>query len=49
LKSIYLTLKTNFSWISDVKILISSSEKETLAGHILIDSLKETVGKINEK
>ncbi|MCX7988897.1 MAG: GerMN domain-containing protein [Thermodesulfovibrio sp.] len=43
LKSLYLTLKTNFIWISDVKILLSSSEKETLAGHILIDSLKESV------
>ncbi|MCX8033994.1 MAG: GerMN domain-containing protein [Thermodesulfovibrio sp.] len=43
LKSLYLTLKNNFIWISDVKILISSSEKETLAGHILIDSLKESV------
>lgn len=43
LKSLYLTMKTNFIWISDVKILISSSEKETLAGHILIDSLKESL------
>lgn len=43
LKSLYLTLKNNFIWISDVKILISSSEKETLSGHILINSLKESL------
>lgn len=41
LKSLYLTLKSNFIWISDVKILLSSSEKETLAGHIIVDSLKK--------
>lgn len=43
LKSLYLTLKTNFPWISDVKILVSSSEKETLSGHILINSLRESL------
>lgn len=43
LKSLYLTLKTNFIWISDVKILISSSERETLSGHILINSFKESL------
>lgn len=43
LKSLYLTLKTNFLWISDVKILVSSSERETLSGHILIHSLKESL------
>ncbi len=43
LKSLYLTLKTNFLWISDVKILVSSSEKETLSGHILINSLRESL------
>ncbi len=41
LKSLYLTLKSNFNWISDVKLLIGSSEKETLSGHVLINSLKE--------
>ncbi len=43
LKSLFLTLKINFIWISDVKILISSSERETLSGHILINSLNESL------
>lgn len=43
LKSLYLTLKTNFNWITDVKILISGEEKETLSGHVLIDSLRDSL------
>jgi len=43
IKGLYSTIKTNFNWITDVKILISNEEKETLSGHIPIESLKESV------
>lgn len=43
LKSLYFTIKNNFSWVTDVKILVSGSEKESLAGHILVDSLRESM------
>ncbi|MEN2985546.1 MAG: GerMN domain-containing protein [Thermodesulfovibrionaceae bacterium] len=36
LKSFYLTLKENFTWIKDVKILIDDKEVETLSGHIIV-------------
>ncbi len=42
IKSLYKTLKENFAWIKDIKILIESKEIETLSGHISIESsLKE--------
>ncbi|MGB9822621.1 GerMN domain-containing protein [Thermodesulfovibrio sp.] len=44
LKSLYKTLKENFPWIKDIKILIESREIETISGHISIaSSLKEAV------
>lgn len=44
LVALYRTLKENFSWIKDVKILIDSREVETLSGHISIESsLKEAL------
>ncbi|GAB6182421.1 GerMN domain-containing protein [Thermodesulfovibrio hydrogeniphilus] len=44
LKSIYMTLKENFSWIQDVKILIEGKEVETLSGHFSIEkSLKNAL------
>lgn len=44
IKSLYKTLKENFTWIKDVKILIESKEVETLSGHISIESsLKEVI------
>ncbi|WP_353684186.1 GerMN domain-containing protein [Thermodesulfovibrio sp. 3907-1M] len=44
LKSLYKTLKENFPWIKDIKILIESKEVETVSGHISIaSSLKEAV------
>ncbi|ODA43647.1 hypothetical protein THER_1617 [Thermodesulfovibrio sp. N1] len=43
IKGLYSTIKTNFNWITDVKILISNEEKETLSGHIPIESLKESM------
>jgi predicted secreted protein len=42
LKAFYKTLKNNFPWINDIKILINNKEIETLSGHFLIEnSLKE--------
>ncbi|MCS7215401.1 MAG: GerMN domain-containing protein [Thermodesulfovibrio sp.] len=38
IKALYKTLKENFSWIRDLKILIDSKEVETISGHISIDS-----------
>ena len=43
IKSLYSTIKTNFNWITDVTILISNEEKETLSGHIPIESLRESM------
>lgn len=44
LVSLYKTLKENFTWIQDIKILIESKETETLSGHISIESsLKEAL------
>ncbi|HOA83281.1 MAG TPA: GerMN domain-containing protein [Thermodesulfovibrio thiophilus] len=38
LKSLYRTLKENFVWINDIKILIDGKEVETLSGHISLQS-----------
>lgn len=44
LKSFYKTLKENFSWIKDIKILVEGKEIESISGHISItSSLKEAV------
>lgn len=43
LKGVYTTLKSNFTWLTDIKILIAGEERETLAGHVLIESLKESL------
>lgn len=44
LKSLYKTLKENFPWIKDVRILIENKEIETLSGHVSIESsLKEAL------
>lgn len=40
LKALYLTLKTNFNWIKDVRILINGEDVETLSGHISVETLK---------
>ncbi len=41
LKSLYITLKENFPWIQDMKILIEGKEIESLSGHFSIEkSLK---------
>ncbi|MCS7163638.1 MAG: GerMN domain-containing protein [Thermodesulfovibrio sp.] len=42
IKALYKTLKENFTWIKDVKILIESKEVDTISGHISNESyLKE--------
>lgn len=41
LKALYITLKTNFNWIRDLKILINGEEVETLSGHVSAETLKE--------
>lgn len=41
LKSLILTIRTNFSWVKDVKILISGEEVETVSGHVSAQNLRE--------
>jgi len=36
LKAFYRTLKENFSWISDIKILIEGKEIESISGHFSV-------------
>lgn len=44
LKAVYKTLKENFPWMSDIKILIEGKDIESLSGHFSIElSLKEVM------
>ncbi|MEN2994270.1 MAG: GerMN domain-containing protein [Thermodesulfovibrio sp.] len=47
IKALYKTLKENFTWIKDVKILIESKEVDTISGHISNESyLKEILEEV---
>lgn len=41
LKALFITLKTNFDWLRDVKILINGEDVETLSGHVSVETLKD--------
>ncbi|MEJ5226553.1 GerMN domain-containing protein [Thermodesulfovibrio sp.] len=38
LKSLYRTIKDNFAWVEDIRILINGKELETLGGHFSIEN-----------